>query len=432
MLAQYDWQDANRKRSREDEYEDIAAGGTLGFTEHRSVCCNRTERVVFPWTWLIVALQKRLQALPLRMSDNSKRWPAPPSIPTGQHNFLGQPAPHTVTPSDSDSEEANASAYPHNDYLQHQQQPFPGSIAPRSPPTFYMEPELAEGEDMDMMMDITEPAAPSVEQQQEKQQINQATHLQPGSLQPDPIGTPTIAGRMPTPIQPSFAAQIRGGKNWSGAVGNIMATPPPQHMHSSASGTNNNPCTSQPDGIGYHGSGTGTMLGGVSVSRPLDSDMTSASGSAVMADWNMVHNRRLPSPISENGAEGEDSQSSSDMVMDSSGATHGLHHNLISCLPPRASSAMEMGGSPPSVNVPPRVATPHVVVTGGNADGDGSMEVEAPTPSPPRKGHSRSRHTVNNWTLQPGMKKSFSIGYRADCEKCRLKVPGHFNHIIIS
>jgi hypothetical protein len=37
MLAQYEWQDANRKRGREDEYEDVAAGGTLGFTEHRSV-----------------------------------------------------------------------------------------------------------------------------------------------------------------------------------------------------------------------------------------------------------------------------------------------------------------------------------------------------------------------------------------------------------
>jgi hypothetical protein len=39
MLVQQDWQDANRKRSREDEYQDIAAGGTLGFTEHRSVGC---------------------------------------------------------------------------------------------------------------------------------------------------------------------------------------------------------------------------------------------------------------------------------------------------------------------------------------------------------------------------------------------------------
>ena len=37
MLAEYEWQDANRKRGREDEYEDIATGGTLGFTEHRSV-----------------------------------------------------------------------------------------------------------------------------------------------------------------------------------------------------------------------------------------------------------------------------------------------------------------------------------------------------------------------------------------------------------
>lgn len=29
-------------------------------------------------------------------------------------------------------------------------------------------------------------------------------------------------------------------------------------------------------------------------------------------------------------------------------------------------------------------------------------------------------------------KVSFSMGYRADCEKCRLKVPGHYSHIIRS
>jgi len=65
--------------------------------------------------------------------------------------------------------------------------------------------------------------------------------------------------------------------------------------------------------------------------------------------------------------------------------------------------------------------------SGNSVDGDGD-----PTTPSPRRGHIRSRHTVNNWTWQPGMKKSFSIGYRADCEKCRLKVPGHFNHIIVS
>jgi hypothetical protein len=25
-------------------------------------------------------------------------------------------------------------------------------------------------------------------------------------------------------------------------------------------------------------------------------------------------------------------------------------------------------------------------------------------------------------------KRGISMGYRADCEKCRLKVPGHMNH----
>jgi hypothetical protein len=61
------------------------------------------------------------------------------------------------------------------------------------------------------------------------------------------------------------------------------------------------------------------------------------------------------------------------------------------------------------------------------------MDVECPTTGSPKKGHTRSKHTVNSWTtLQPGMTRSFSIGFRADCEKCRNKQPGHFNHIIFS
>lgn len=31
-----------------------------------------------------------------------------------------------------------------------------------------------------------------------------------------------------------------------------------------------------------------------------------------------------------------------------------------------------------------------------------------------------------------GMKKGFSMGFRADCEKCRLRVPGHMNHFVSS
>lgn len=62
------------------------------------------------------------------------------------------------------------------------------------------------------------------------------------------------------------------------------------------------------------------------------------------------------------------------------------------------------------------------------------MERDTPT----KKGHSRSKHSLRNWTgfgmdgniNGPGSKRTFSMGYRADCEKCRNKVPGHFSHII--
>ncbi|KAB5542823.1 hypothetical protein GE09DRAFT_227109 [Coniochaeta sp. 2T2.1] len=396
MLAQHEWQDANRKRGREDDYADIAVGGTLGFTEHRS---------------------KRMQVLPLRMTEASRRWPpAPSTLPTAQqpHSF-GQLAPHTVTPSDSDSEDAHASRYGRNRHTQ-QEQP----MQAHSPPQFYMEPELSYGEDMDMMMDVHEPAAPSFVQGHAEEYRGDNHHLQPGSLQPDPIGPPVIAGRMPTPIQPSFAAQVRGGsKNWGGAAGNIMSTPPPQNIyqppptdHSSLPAPQQDPSNCQ-----------SSAHGGAFAPRSLDSGL---------ANWSHPQNRRLPSPISEAGGEGESSQGSSNMLMDSATVYHD-QHNLMTHTPPRASSAMEMGGSAPAISLPPRVATPHVVVTTGGGGGDG-MEVETgTTPSPPRKGHSRSRHTVASWTnQQPGMKKSFSIGYRSDCEKCRLKVPGHFNHIIIS
>ena len=31
---------------------------------------------------------------------------------------------------------------------------------------------------------------------------------------------------------------------------------------------------------------------------------------------------------------------------------------------------------------------------------------------------------------EQGAKVSFSMGYRADCEKCRTRVPGHYSHVI--
>jgi hypothetical protein len=220
-----------------------------------------------------------------------------------------------------------------------------------------------------------------------------------GSIQADPSG-PSVMGRIPTPIHCSFAAQVRGN-NWTGgnaAHGDMLATTP-EEPNAAAFGSN----------------------GMVDLSHQK---FPAATATPAMADWGMIQNRRLPSPISECGA--EDSQASGRMALDSM-HQHGGHlshltheHPLVAGLPPRASSAMEARAV--------REGTPAAEGQNGNA-----MDVEPSATPSPKKGHTRSKHTVNSWTaLQPGMTRSFSIGYRTDCERCRNKVPGHFNHIIIS
>lgn len=39
-------------------------------------------------------------------------------------------------------------------------------------------------------------------------------------------------------------------------------------------------------------------------------------------------------------------------------------------------------------------------------------------------------NTKPNGHLKPPKKPGFSMGYRADCDKCRSRVPGHYSHII--
>lgn len=357
-----------------------------------------------------VPLQKRLQTLPLRMSPTSKRRSIPPNFPPPYPQHSSPTQPDTITPSDSDSEDPNRATYHQN--AQHDPRSLGGqtwqatvSSTDHRPPSFTMEPGPVDG-DMDMMMD-----GPDLH----LQSTPASEHLEPGPSQPDPISSSSITNRMPTPIHCSFAAQVRGN-NWGGAAGNVMQAVPQ---------------TQQPQREPYHGVG---MLGHESIPRSLDGPTATA---AVMADWNQVQNRRLPSPISETGGEegSEALGSPPGMILDSSMGhlnCHGHQHPLLSSLPPRANSAMEMG-SGPTMGVPPRFATPNNIDSGGvspESPNESAMEVDAGTS--PKKGHTRSRHTLNSWTLQPGMKKSFSIGYRADCEKCRMKVPGHFNHIIVS
>ncbi|EKD15955.1 uncharacterized protein L3040_003187 [Drepanopeziza brunnea f. sp. 'multigermtubi'] len=84
--------------------------------------------------------------------------------------------------------------------------------------------------------------------------------------------------------------------------------------------------------------------------------------------------------------------------------------------------------------------SPSVIVAGFSGmqmDAESSSQPDPEKETPTKKGHTRSKHSLRNWTGYGselpgggGMKRSFSMGYRADCEKCRMKVPGHFSHII--
>ncbi|KAK2602020.1 hypothetical protein QQS21_004446 [Conoideocrella luteorostrata] len=206
------------------------------------------------------------------------------------------------------------------------------------------------------------------------------------------------AGRMPTPIQPSFAAQVRG-QHGGWAAGQV---------------------TMAPNGI----VNLGHQVTGLSQEECVPRAMASE------AEWHRLqNNRRLPSPISEVGDSGFNGQTciSSDIIMDSEkDASHSQPPTSFQCPSSKQESptnAMEQMEHPNAM----MDADAHLV-PGQHAESD----VDPSSPSPGRKGHQRSKHTVNSWTWQPGMKKSFSIGYRSDCEKCRLKVPGHFNHIVIS
>ncbi|KAK3903980.1 hypothetical protein C8A05DRAFT_32276 [Staphylotrichum tortipilum] len=358
--AQYP--DHPRKRFREDE--EVAPGGPVGFTEHRS---------------------KRLQSLPLRTSPNSKRWVDRPNFPLPNPTFA-----------------ATAS---------HAQ-----AVTPQEPLQEHMwadEPELVSvshpagmdagifDSDMDMM-DASGPGGGLHEPDPHGYQHG----IEQGAYEPDQA-VPSVTGRIPTPIHCSFAAQVRGN-NWNGAAvghGDVLATTPEEPNASAFS---------------HHG---------LSSQQAMEATVT-----PIMADWSVVQNRRLPSPISECGAEDSQSSASGKMALDlassfpSSGGGHMNHvtheHPLVVGLPPRASSAM--GGRSSTPGGAAREGTPGLEMDVESSAGGGG------TPSP-KKGHTRSKHTLNSWTgLQPGMTRSFSIGYRADCEKCRMKMPGHFNHIIIS
>lgn len=346
------------KRYHEENEEDFAAGSTLGFEEHR---------------------HKRLHTLPLRTSPTTKRYQVPTSFlqPSGTE-YSVQP-PHMTPPQSYLAEPTNGF----------------GSTADGS-------------NDVDMDMDCSDqPVQPRTSLESTE------SHLEPGPFHPDVV-TSDLSDRIPTPMQPSFAAQVRGN-NWGGAAGNIMQ---PQLRRTTPS-----PLTVEDPGRCYDNPAGGIGAAQSAVPRSMDH--------AGMNDWNVVQNRSLPSPISESGGE---EMGSPGMVLD------------CGPVPVFGRKSLDMGNgnslkSHSTMSLPLETRELEEAIAADSAAmharsqltaADGVMDTDGPSTTSPRKSHTRNRHTVNNWTQQPGMKKSFSMGYRADCEKCRNKVPGHFNHIIVS
>ena len=297
-----------RKREREDNEE----SGTSGFSEHRTVRLPTTT--LYYYTINIDNPQKRrIAALPHRTSPKLIRNTSTTFSFTT--DYPSQPAPPTITPADSDSEDT-PSAEPKSFFSPYSSSPACTltQSGPPSPGLDYLENPSSQSTQMS--------DAPLYSDDFE---MTDSVHLSPGTSQNDP--STNITSRIPTPIHSSFAPFIRADK------------------------------------------------------ASIHHDADFADDEALVERFR--RGRRLPSPISE----GE--------------------------------------------------ASPSMIVAGF---GDMQMEVENSSQpdkeTPTKKGHTRSKHSLRNWTGfggevgGAGMKRSFSMGYRADCEKCRMKVPGHFSHII--
>ncbi|RYP03349.1 hypothetical protein DL764_005204 [Monosporascus ibericus] len=379
------WLEPARKRSREeDEYEGIitCGGSGMGFTEHRNVSPPASPSHPSPmlrgWSSSASADDDRQYKQLNHMLNNVQLI-----RPRKQKRL--QSLPFRTSPTQKRWTDPPSLPAPH---------PPPNGLTSSGAESqkWSSAPDLSQQHSPNPPMDVDRDADMVADDSYAPQNLASAPS------RPDP----SMSGRIPTPIHCTFAAQVRGN-SWA---------PMNQSAHAANQVVN---VASE-----NHGGFT---------SRRNDSVPRSLGGAA---EWSMVQDRRLPSPISECG--GEDTPSTPGMVLDSSCSPvmANLQRPYLPHLP-HSTNPVAMLLHPNIQTTPPQVADV-VDADAGMTDADAANPTSAPaSPSPRGKfGHCRSKHTLNSWTLQPGMKKSFSIGYRADCEKCRMKIPGHFNHIIVS
>ena len=288
-------------KHRRDEDEGYA---TSGFSEHRIVSSARSM-TQNGFDTDNNAKKRRIAALPDRTSLKQNRHVNPINM-----SYTSTPAPPIITPADSDSEDTPLPSAA-----------FQSAFSPySSSPTHTITPSSPS---LDAINSSQSTKMSDVGLYSDEVEMSDSVHLSPGPFQHNT--SPSISGRIPTPIHSSFATHIRAEK------------------------------------------------------ATLHHDTDFADDEAMINRFR--RGRRLPSPISEG-------ESSPNIIAEGFGE-------------------MQM-------------------------DHESSQDLEKNTPT--KKGHTRSKHSLRSWTGSGEMgsttKRTFSMGYRNDCEKCQNKVPGHFNHII--
>lgn len=199
-------------------------------------------------------------------------------------------------------------------------------------------------------------------------------------------------------------------------------------------------------GYGYgHGAWQGNGIAVQQLSN--ESDFRNSSSPQAF----LPRERRMPSPISEGAPSPNwlaDGMGEMQMDVDSPGGTPPTHSHSnyqSPSQPPNPDYGAGQGQHRPPTSSPTHACPPYATSQTHNHNTQ-HLYSQPLTQSPsPKKGHNRSRFSLRNWNAGDGeagaaeaeadvrvatAKRGFSMGYRSDCDKCRMKVPGHFSHIV--
>ncbi|KAK2765216.1 hypothetical protein FQN54_008915 [Arachnomyces sp. PD_36] len=165
--------------------------------------------------------------------------------------------------------------------------------------------------------------------------------------------------------------------------------------------------------------------------------VSSPAPSTAESDW--WRRRRLPSPISE----GEDSPATpADYMTGQLREMYGKYQEDFGGLAPLPDDDDSMLDA--TRQAVPRIVTSSVDENGVAQNRAPPVELSAPpaprfrhtehsnNDQPLADTHGQSHNRSNGFGASGGGKISFSMGYRADCDKCQRKVPGHYSHIVRS